>query len=418
MKQLPLIAIQDLTHTFGVGQAARTVLKNVHVDFYPGEIVIVRGPSGAGKTTMLTLAGALRSIQSGSIAIAGKELRGMVPREHLQIRRQIGYIFQHHNLLESLTALENVQMGLAHVPRMPRADSRRKALSFLDRVGLGDHAGKHPSQLSGGQRQRVAIARALVREPAIILADEPTAALDSQSGRDVVDLLQKLAREQHCAILMVTHDDRILDVADRILTLEDGRIEESNRALERLDNKLYKASEAIARYPVLLLSPSPEDAETIRQHNIAELHETLQSAATLVARKGNASMLGKAEKLHAIASLLQHIESDTAHFMARLASQPPPESRMNASDTLLQSLEFLLLTAAETLRSPDADDWERLRALTSDRGTIMEKLRHKYTAQLGDSAATDALFDMTILFARIVHFIHELTVSVDEQKRQ
>ena len=191
-----------------------------------GEILILTGPSGSGKTTLLTLMGALRAVQSGSVRILGQELRGEREGALVRVRRQIGYIFQSHNLLKALSVEQNVRMAiqLGELRKLPRSDQLSRIREVLDRVGLVEHIQKPIDQLSAGQRQRVAIARALVNRPRIVLADEPTASLDKQSGRDVVDLIQQLAREQGASVVLVTHDNRILDVADRILHLEDGTV--------------------------------------------------------------------------------------------------------------------------------------------------------------------------------------------------
>ncbi|MBD1856417.1 ATP-binding cassette domain-containing protein [Leptolyngbya sp. FACHB-1624] len=151
-----------------------------------------------------------------------QELCGATRSQLVQARRQIGYIFQAHNLLNSLTAQENVEMTLELHPQIPWRDRQQKAQQMLETVGLGERTTYYPDSLSGGQKQRVAIARALVANPKIILADEPTAALDKKSGRDVVELMQRLAQEQGCTILLITHDNRILDIADRIIEMEDG----------------------------------------------------------------------------------------------------------------------------------------------------------------------------------------------------
>ena len=219
----PVISMRQVNHFYGVGSLRRQVLFDVTCDIWPGEIVIITGPSGSGKTTMLTLAGALRSVQQGSMTILGEELHGASASTLVRIRENIGFIFQLHNLLECLTASQNVQLALGVEP-IAKAEAVARSTAMLQAVGLGDRLDYAPSQLSGGQRQRVAVARALVRQPRIILADEPTAALDKQSGRDVVDLLRQLARREGCAVLMVTHDNRILDIADRLLLLEDGRL--------------------------------------------------------------------------------------------------------------------------------------------------------------------------------------------------
>ena len=216
----PTIHIQNLHHSFGRGSLQIPVLNDINLHIPEGEITILTGPSGSGKTTLLTLIGALRSMQTGSLQVLGRELQGAKQHQLVATRSQIGFIFQAHNLLKSLTAWENVCMPLKLHPHI--TDRQTKAINILTTVGLGDRTHYYPDLLSGGQKQRVAIARALVSQPKLILADEPTAALDGKSGREVVNLMQKLAKEQNCTILMVTHDNRILDVADRIVHMEDG----------------------------------------------------------------------------------------------------------------------------------------------------------------------------------------------------
>jgi putative ABC transport system ATP-binding protein len=218
------IAVENLNHWFGKGPLRRQVLCDVSTSIPAGEIVIVTGPSGSGKTTMLTIVGALRSAQEGSVRVLGRELRGAKSGDLEAVRKRIGFIFQQHNLLAALTASQNVELGLRVTGKFGRAELRRRANAMLEAVGLGAHLDKKPDEMSGGQRQRVAIARALVGEPAMLLADEPTASLDKASGREVVDRMQSLAKEHGTTILLVTHDNRILDVADRILHLEDGRL--------------------------------------------------------------------------------------------------------------------------------------------------------------------------------------------------
>jgi putative ABC transport system ATP-binding protein len=224
MSAVPPIAVESLDHHYGKGALRRQILFEVSATIPAGEIIIVTGPSGSGKTTLLTLIGALRAAQAGSVRILGQELCGASKATLEQARRRIGFIFQQHNLLAALTATENVELGLRATGRHPRPELRRRAREMFEAVGLGAHVDKRAHQMSGGQRQRVAIARALVGNPAIVLADEPTASLDKASGREVVDRMQSLAKEQGATILIVTHDNRILDVADRILHLEDGRI--------------------------------------------------------------------------------------------------------------------------------------------------------------------------------------------------
>ncbi len=223
-----VVVIKNLNHFFGEGVLRKQILFDNNLTLRSGEIVIMKGPSGSGKTTLLTLMGALRSPQSGSLQVLGKELVGSRKQEMVQIRRQIGYIFQAHNLLECLSARQNVQMSIELHNNLSSLEAKQKSIAMLEAVGLGDRVDYYPHNLSGGQKQRVAIARALVSHPKLVLADEPTAALDSKSGRDVVEIMQRLARELGSTILIVTHDNRILDVADRIIEMEDGRLSVNN----------------------------------------------------------------------------------------------------------------------------------------------------------------------------------------------
>lgn len=224
-----VIVIAGLNHYFGDGHLKKQVLFDINLEIKSGEIVIMTGPSGSGKTTLLTLVGALRSPHFGSLKILNQEICGAKDNQLVMIRRQIGYIFQAHNLHRSLTAWQNVRMGLEMHGTFSTGEMHHQATEILTEVGLSDRLNYYPEDLSGGQKQRVAIARALVSHPPIVLADEPTAALDSKSGREVVNLMQKLAKEQGCTILLVTHDNRILDIADRIVTMEDGKLTSSLR---------------------------------------------------------------------------------------------------------------------------------------------------------------------------------------------
>lgn len=228
MNNESVVIIKDLDHHFGEGALRKQILFDINLILKAGEVVILKGPSGSGKTTLLTLMGGLRSPQSGSLKVFGQELVKARKHKLIQTRRHIGYIFQSHNLLECLTARQNVQMSVELHNGISTKEAKERARAMLAAVGLGDHINYYPHNLSGGQKQRVAIARALVSHPKMVLADEPTASLDSKSGHDVVELMQKLAREQGCTILIVTHDNRILDVADRIVELEDGRLCENS----------------------------------------------------------------------------------------------------------------------------------------------------------------------------------------------
>lgn len=220
----PPIVVSGVNHWFGEGDARKQALFDIHLAIPAGQLVILMGPSGSGKTTLLTLIGCLRDVQDGSVRLLGKELNGAPERLLVESRRQLGFIFQAHNLHDSLTAMENVRMGLEVHGASAMGQWREASVHMLRILGLGDRIDYYPAKLSGGQKQRVAIARALVGNPRVVFADEPTAALDRDSGHEVVALLKRLARARGTTILMVTHDNRILEMADRIVSMEDGRI--------------------------------------------------------------------------------------------------------------------------------------------------------------------------------------------------
>lgn len=217
------VQIRNLNYYYGQGELRTQVLHDINLDLPKGQIVIMTGPSGSGKTTLLSLIGALRSAQEGSLKVLGRELVGLNNSQLVEVRRSIGFIFQAHNLFDSLTAAQNVAMAVELTENW--REKRQRAVNMLSQVSLLNRVDYKPNALSGGQKQRVAIARALVNQPLLILADEPTAALDKKSSRQVVSLMQKLAKEQGCTILIVTHDNGILDVADRIVNLKDGYLE-------------------------------------------------------------------------------------------------------------------------------------------------------------------------------------------------
>ncbi len=220
----PPVFVRRLSHAYGTAELARPVLRDIGLTVEQGEMVWLTGPSGSGKTTLLTLIGALRAVQSGECRVLDQDLANATEAARVALRRRIGFIFQSHNLLGFLTVRQNVAMALELHPGLTERQRLARADWMLVEVGLGDRGDDRPDRLSGGQRQRVAVARALVGGPGLILADEPTAALDRQSGAEVVRLLRDLAKGQGVPILLVTHDPRILDVADRIVAMEDGRM--------------------------------------------------------------------------------------------------------------------------------------------------------------------------------------------------
>jgi len=219
----PTVRVEDLNHFFGEGESRNQVLFDNGIEIGAGQLVVMTGPSGAGKTTLLTLVGTLRSVQEGRIDVLGQNLSELGRRELVAVRRNVGFIFQMHNLFDALSAYENVKMAM-QLGNCPVSQMRQRGSAILDRLGLGNRVDYKPRSLSGGQRQRVAIARALVNRPKLVLADEPTAALDKDSARSVVDLLKETTVENGASVIMVTHDHRIIEKADRLVHMVDGRI--------------------------------------------------------------------------------------------------------------------------------------------------------------------------------------------------
>ena len=271
-----VITVENIQHFFGAGPARRQVLHDNNLQIMPGEVVIMTGPSGSGKTTLLTLIGALRTVQEGRLQVLGRELSSLSRAQLVAVRRDIGFIFQAHNLFPSITACQNVQMALELKEPNPKR-RRQRAEELLKQVDLGHRVHYKPEAMSGGQKQRVAIARALANEPRLILADEPTAALDEKSGRLVVTILQDLARNKGCTSLIVTHDNRILDVADRIVNMVDGHIR---------SNVLVKESIVICEF----LRRLPTFA-TLTPAALAEVAEKMRKeefpAGTVIVRQGD-----------------------------------------------------------------------------------------------------------------------------------
>lgn len=218
------LAVRGVTKHYRVGDGESGALNDVSLDIHPGELTALMGPSGSGKTTLLSIMGGILRPTRGQVVVCGRDIGGASERERSRVRlAHIGFVFQSYNLFSTLSARQNVEIAL-DLKGIGGKARQVQALALLERMELGGKADAHPSDLSGGQKQRVAIARALAGEPSILLADEPTAALDSANGRRIMMLFRDLAKAQRRAIVIVTHDTRIINVADRVITIEDGCI--------------------------------------------------------------------------------------------------------------------------------------------------------------------------------------------------
>ncbi|WP_164102149.1 ATP-binding cassette domain-containing protein [Candidatus Laterigemmans baculatus] len=326
----PAIAVDEVSHHYGTGEARKQVLFDNRLAVRPGEIVIMTGQSGSGKTTLLTLVGTLRRVQEGKLTVLDCPLHQASDRDLVQLRRRIGFIFQAHNLFSSLTALENVRMALELQPdRGSRRAQNRRCREMLEAVGLGDRVHAKPSSLSGGQKQRIAVARGLVHQPEVLLADEPTAALDEESGRQVVSLFQRLAREHRVAIVIVTHDNRILDVADRIVKMDFGRITRDARVGEAARiGEMLSSCEVFRGVTVRTLTELaeamhaelfPAGTRIIRQGEPGDRFYVVRNGQLTVRREGEANPLARLgpDDFFGEAALLTgqprnaHVEADT-----------------------------------------------------------------------------------------------------------
>lgn len=224
----PQLAVKDVSVSYGSGRARLQALREVSLSFQPGCLTLVMGPSGSGKTTLLSVLGCLLSPESGNVLVMEHLASSLTEDEKTVLRRRsIGFVFQAFRLFRSLSALENVSLALEVAGRRGN-QAETPAGRMLDELGLSDKAHLKPVELSGGEKQRVAIARALVNDPAIILADEPTAALDSTSGLQIMELLRRMAKKENRIVVVVSHDTRWLPLSDRTISMQDGRASDNN----------------------------------------------------------------------------------------------------------------------------------------------------------------------------------------------
>jgi len=218
------VRCRGLTKTYGAGEASVMALRGIDLDVHRGELLMVVGPSGSGKTTLISVIAAILGQDSGRCEVLGRDLNTMGPKERTRFRGEsIGYVFQLFNLLPALSAVENVSVPLL-LNGAPRREAESRAAEALEAVGLGTRRDALPAQLSGGQQQRVAIARALVHDPKLIICDEPTSNLDHMAGHSIMELLRSAAKSPDRALIVVTHDPRIFEFADRIARMDDGKI--------------------------------------------------------------------------------------------------------------------------------------------------------------------------------------------------
>lgn len=241
---MSLINLRDVCKVYRLDETEVVALRDVCLGIEKGECVALMGPSGSGKSTLMNLLGCLDRPTSGSYRLDGREVGKMSRDARARLRnRQIGFVFQNFNLLARTGALENVELPLLYSRRISARQRHRQAIEVLERVGLGDRAGHHPGQLSGGEQQRVAIARALVNRPSILMADEPTGNLDSRTGREVIEILQKLHRESGITLILVTHDQNVARHAERWLVLKDGRLVADTADFDRARQALQSEDE-------------------------------------------------------------------------------------------------------------------------------------------------------------------------------
>ncbi len=333
----PAISARGLQHYYGSGESRKQILFDNTLEIYPGQIIIMTGPSGSGKTTLLTLIGTLRRVQEGELTVLGRPLHTATNEDLRGLRCEIGFIFQAHNLFDSLTATQNVRMALELVePRGSRRSHTARAKAMLEAVGLGKNTAQRPKQLSGGQKQRVAIARGLVHKPRLVLADEPTAALDKKSGEDVMKLFQAMAQQEQTCIIIVTHDKRVLDVADRIVNLVDGSIC-SNASSEEMAivSGMLKKCDVFKNLSTSSLADMTDymQGETFAPNQIVIREGDVGDKFYLI-RQGQVAVLrgGQTEPI----AILQ--QGDFFGEMALLTGQPRNASVQTTQETVLYSL--------------------------------------------------------------------------------
>jgi putative ABC transport system ATP-binding protein len=367
------VRVERVNHHYGEGVSRNQVLFDNCLEVEAGQLVIMTGPSGSGKTTLISLIGALRSVQDGRIQILEGDLTGLSRQELVAMRRNLGFIFQAHNLFDSLSAYENVKMALQLGDCAP-GEMRQRGTHMLERLGLGHRVDYKPRSLSGGQRQRVAVARALVNRPKLVLADEPTASLDKESSATVVNLLKELTVNEGCTVIMVTHDNRILELADRIVNMIDGKII-SNVVLRKtlIICEFLKSVELFKQ-----LTPSEianiADRMQTRKYNSGDVvirQDDPGEEFYLIGRGGAAvltQVAGGGE--HRVATLAP---GDVFGEMALLTDEP-----RHATVQALEELEVYCLSKQDFREALERSIGfkEQIRQIYFDRYPVLRKVRH------------------------------------------
>jgi putative ABC transport system ATP-binding protein len=414
-RRAPSISVEHLSHAFAEGTRRKEVLHDVSVNFYPREIAIIMGPSGCGKTTLLTLIGGLRPVQQGTVTLGGLRLGATAGTDLVAYRRRIGFVFQTHNLIASLSACQNVQLPLAFDPGATAASSQTRARELLGLVGIAHSADKRPRELSTGQQQRVAIARALVRKPAVILADEPTASLDRNSGREIIELLQHMAKHLNCSVVVVTHDSRVLDIADRILLLEDGVMRDAGDALGQIMGQLAALFALLPKYLDQWRASNVESTDTqksaLRSQFQTQAERLNHQAADLVHLNLPQAQAQQVDILLQFIVTLRSYEESLVR-LGQFIIQAAAGSTSPLSLNLLEGLDTILLTTVDALSDSDPGQIEIWLKITGDRRPLMEHLRRQYLANASHESASgngsDTLSKLTEGFADNVHLLNRL----------
>ena len=236
MAPTALVSVEAVTKEYTLGKSVVRALQGVSLEVSTGEFLSIAGPSGSGKTTLLNLIGCVDTATSGIVRVAGKDTKQLAERERTNLRlRTLGFIFQSFNLVAVLSVFQNVELPLLLQGGIASAERKKRVGFLLEQVGLSDHAGHRPNELSGGQRQRVAVARALVTRPSIVLADEPTANLDSVTGQNIIDLMKELNRQEGTTFIFSTHDAKVMSQANSVIRIADGKIRDRVSPAEALE---------------------------------------------------------------------------------------------------------------------------------------------------------------------------------------